>query len=162
FVLSTPGTAVAGTAFSFTVTAQDAFNNTAAGYTGTVHFTSTDGAASLPTNSPLTNGVGSFTATLRTAGSQPITSTDTAAGTTAGDIAPLSLHAALPIYFVLSTPGTAVAGTAFSFTVTAQDAFNNTAPSYAGTVHFTSTDGAASLPADSPLTNGVGSFSATL
>jgi hypothetical protein len=30
--------------FKFVVTAQDQFNNTATGYTGTVHFTSTDGA----------------------------------------------------------------------------------------------------------------------
>ena len=32
------------------MTAQDPYGNTASGYTGTVHFTSSDGAATLPGN----------------------------------------------------------------------------------------------------------------
>ena len=61
FSVDAPTTATAGTAFNFTVTALDPFGNTATGYTGTVHFTSTDGNAMLPNgNSPLFNGVGSF------------------------------------------------------------------------------------------------------
>ena len=75
--VSAPATATAGTAFNFTVTALDQFNNTASGYTGMVHFTSTDSQASLPANSTLTNGVGTFSATLKTVGSQTITATDT-------------------------------------------------------------------------------------
>ena len=55
--------------------------------------------------------------------------------------------------FAVSAPASATAGTAFAFTVTALDQFNNTATSYAGTVHFTSSDGAATLPANSTLTN---------
>ena len=54
--------ATGGTPFNFTVTALDPFNNTATGYGGTVHFTSSDGAAALPANSTLTNGTGTFTA----------------------------------------------------------------------------------------------------
>ena len=38
-----PASATAGVAFNFTVTALDALGNTATGYSGTVHFTSTDG-----------------------------------------------------------------------------------------------------------------------
>src|SRR5262249_57011349 len=68
--------ATAGTAFDFTVTAQDQFDNTATGYTGTVHFTSSDGNPVLPADSMLTNGTGTFSATLKTAGSQTITTTD--------------------------------------------------------------------------------------
>ena len=45
-----------------------ATNAMATGYTGTVHFTSSDGAAVLPANSTLTNGVGTFSVTLKTAG----------------------------------------------------------------------------------------------
>src|SRR5207237_5883322 len=41
------------------------------------HFTSTDAAATLPANSALTNGAGTFTATLNTIGNQTITATDT-------------------------------------------------------------------------------------
>ena len=84
FTLSAPASATAGTAFSFTVTALDQFNNPATGYAGTVHFTSSDGAATLPANSTLTNGVGTFSATLRTAGSQTITATDTTTSSITG------------------------------------------------------------------------------
>jgi len=75
--VSAPASATAGTAFSFTVTAQDQFNNTATGYAGTIHFASSDAQAVLPTNSTLSNGTGTFNATLKTAGSQTISATDT-------------------------------------------------------------------------------------
>jgi hypothetical protein len=65
-------------------------------------------------------------------------------------------------HFVLSGPAGATGGTAFTFTVTALDAGNSIATSYAGTIHFTSTDAGATLPADATLTSGAGSFSATL
>ena len=42
-----PGTTTAGTSHIFSVTAKDAFGNTATGYAGTVHFTSSDGQAAL-------------------------------------------------------------------------------------------------------------------
>src|SRR5262249_56145070 len=77
FAVSAPAAAPGGTAFSFTVTAQDAFNTTVPGYSGTVHFTSSDGAATLPANATLTNGVGTFSATLDTDGTQPNAATHT-------------------------------------------------------------------------------------
>jgi hypothetical protein len=54
--------------------------------------------------------------------------------------------------FAVSAPGSATTSTPFSFTVTAKDQFGATFPGYAGTVHFTSSDGGASLPANSTLT----------
>ena len=41
-VINAPANVTAGVAFSFTVTAEDKFNKTATGYTGTVGFTSSD------------------------------------------------------------------------------------------------------------------------
>jgi uncharacterized repeat protein (TIGR01451 family) len=160
--VSAPAAATAGTAFNFTVTAADQFNNTATGYTGTAHFTSSDGAAVLPANSTLTNGVGNFSATLKTTGSQTITATDTLNGTITGVSGAIIVSAGAATHFLVAAPGAATAGTAFNFTVTALDVANNTATSYGGTVHFTSTDGAAVLPANSTLTNGVGTLAATL
>ena len=64
-------------AFTVTVTAQDPTTTSATGYAGTVHFTSSDGQATLPANTTLTNGTGTFSATLKTAGTQSITATDT-------------------------------------------------------------------------------------
>src|ERR1700675_315665 len=65
-------------------------------------------------------------------------------------------------FSVTPASNTATAGTAFNFTVTALDASNAAVPAYSGTVHFTSSDGQAGLPADSSLANGAGSYSATL
>ena len=62
----------AGAAFSTTVTAKDLYGNTTPAYTGTAHFTSTDGQAVLPANYTFLagdNGTKSFaTTTLKTVG----------------------------------------------------------------------------------------------
>jgi hypothetical protein len=162
FAVSAPASATAGLAFSFTVTTLDQFNNTATGYGGTVHFTSTDGGAILPADSTLTSGTASFSATLVTTGSQTIIATDTVNASITGTSNTVLVSAAAATHFSVSAPASAPAGSAFNFTVTALDAFNNTATGYGGTVHFTSTDSSATLPPDSTFSNGTGSFSATL
>src|SRR5204862_7933473 len=141
--------------------------NTATGYAGTVHFTSSDGAAALPANYTFVggdNGVHTFTnlTTLKTSGNQTVTATDTVTGSITGTSGTIAVSAAAATHYSVTAPASATAGTAFSITVTALDQFNNTATSYAGTVHFTSSDGQAALPNDSTLTNGTGTFSATL
>jgi hypothetical protein len=83
-VVSAPANVGPGSVFSVTVTAKDAANVTATGYAGTVHFTSSDGAAVLPANATLTNGVGTFPVRLFTAGSQTVTATDTVAASING------------------------------------------------------------------------------
>jgi hypothetical protein len=162
FLVSAPASATAGTAFDFTVTAMDQFDNTATDYTGTVHFTSSDGSPVLPADSMLTNGTGTFSATLKTAGSQTITATDTGNSSITGTSNTIDVSAAAATHFLVTAPAGGTAGTAFDFTVTALDQFENTATGYGGTVHFTSSDGSAVLPADSMLTSGTGTFSATL
>ena len=74
----------AGEPFVFTVTAQDASSNTVTGYSGTVAITSSDSAATLPPSVTLSNGVGNFSITLNTPGSQTITATDTVTSTIRG------------------------------------------------------------------------------
>ncbi|HEY3332102.1 MAG TPA: hypothetical protein VGK19_18890 [Capsulimonadaceae bacterium] len=157
-----PASATAGAAFTVTVNALDAYNNTATGYTGTVHFTSTDPAGVLPANSTLVNGVKSFSVTMKTSGSRTITATDTVTYTIAGTSAAIPVSPGPATRFVLTAPDGATAGLSFVTTVTAKDAYNNTATNYAGTVHLTSTDSAAVLPADATLTNGVKSYGIVL
>lgn len=78
-------------------------------------------------------------------------------------LAAFAMHAfAAATHFAISAPSSVVTGTAFSFTVVALDAQNKQVNTYAGTVHFFSSDPAAVLPADSTLTKGKGTFSATL
>ena len=63
--------------------------------------------------------------------------------------------------FQVSGLAAGIAGTAQSVTVRAVDANGNLDTTYAGTVHFTSTDPAALLPADALLPGGFGTFSVT-
>jgi len=76
FSVTAPALAVIGSPVTFTVTALDANGSPFPGYTGTVHFSSSDAAAGMPANAALTSGTGTFTATLSTSGSQTITATD--------------------------------------------------------------------------------------
>ena len=89
--VSAPATSTVGAAFNFTVMALDQFNNTATGYTGTVHFTSSDASATLPADSTLSNGAGTFSATLKTAGNQTITAKDTSPASVAGTSGAISV-----------------------------------------------------------------------
>ena len=56
FVSGFPATTVAGQVHTLTVTAQDAFGDTLTSYSGTVHFTSSDLQAGLPTDYTFTIG----------------------------------------------------------------------------------------------------------
>ena len=83
---SPQGTGVNG---SVTVTAKDAYGNTDTNYTGTIHFTSSDGSAGLPGDYTFTGGdLGTHTfingVMLVTLGLQSITATDTVTGSITG------------------------------------------------------------------------------
>jgi hypothetical protein len=150
-----------GTAFMFTVTALGDSGQTATSYSGTVHFSSTDALAILPADMAITSVTATFSATLKTTGSQTITVTDTAKLTGTSSAIVVKSTGATQLVLSPST-FTATTGTPLSFTVTALDALNNTATGYSGTVHFTSNDPQAALPHDSTLTSGTGTFSVTL
>ncbi len=158
---SLPTTVNAGNPFVFTVNALDNSNNPFPGYTGTVHFSSSDVQAALPPDSTLTNGSGSFGATLKTAGLQTLTATDAANSSITGNVT-ITVIAEGPTHFVISVPTSSTAGAVVPFTVTAEDTFNNVATSYSGTVHFSSSDPQAQLPPDATLNAGIGTFNATL
>lgn len=82
-----PATTTAGATHSLTVTLLDAWQNTATGYLGTVHFTSTDAAAWLPPDAVFVAadaGVKTFSATLNTVGTHAITAGDTVTASLVG------------------------------------------------------------------------------
>jgi hypothetical protein len=79
FILSMPSVMGAGDTATGTLTAYDTNNAVATGYRGTVHFTTTDGSATLPSDYTFTaadNGAHAFAFTLRTVGGQTIRATD--------------------------------------------------------------------------------------
>jgi len=161
-VTASASSTTAGTSLNFTVTAQDAGNNAVSSYSGTVHFTSTDPQAVLPPDSTLTNGTGAFSVKLDTAGSQTVTATDKASTSLTGTSSGIAVSAGPAATLSVQAPVAVTTGIAFSVAVKALDTFSNVATSYTGTVHFTSNDSQAVLPANSTLTSGAGSFSVTL
>ena len=183
FTVTAPGTAVAGSPIVIQVAALDASNNTVTGYIGTIHFTSSDTqAAFFPQDVTLTGGSGNFVVILKTGGTQTITATDSVTSTITGVSGSIAVSVGMASTFTITpvalptfpslpaaypnnpnAPSTfATTGIPVVFSVMAVDAFGNAEPSYNGTVHFTSTDSAAVLPASATVTGGVGSFTATL
>ena len=153
-------TITAGTVMQFTVTAADGFGTLAPSYAGTVHFTSSDSQAVLPADSKLTNGTGSFSATLKTAGGESLSATDSIATSLAGS-ANITVNAGPATVLSVTATSAATVLIPFNVSVNAVDAYANLATSYAGTVHFTSSDPQAVLPANTTL-NGSSNFSVIL
>lgn len=160
----------AGGAFDVVVTAKDQYSNVATGYTGTVSFTTTDTnlafPPSLPSNYTFVGGdMGThiFTGgvTLNTAASNTITATDTVTASITGTTSSILIGPASASHLVVSAPSTATAGSAFSVTVTAKDAFDNTDVAYAGDVTLTvgTADAGKTLAAHHVFTTGVSSDS---
>jgi uncharacterized protein (TIGR03437 family) len=162
-ISGTPPSVTAGTQFMFTVAAQDSSGNVVASYGGTLHFTSSDANAINPPNSTLTSGIGTFQATLRTAGSQTLTATDTVNATIAGTSMAIVVNPGPLNHFVIQVPGTPVTvGAQFPFIVTAQDQFNNTITNYTGPVTITSTDPRFQIVQPPSFVNGVATGNAIL
>lgn len=154
FVLVVPTNATAGVGFTFTATIEDSSNTVVTGYNGTVAFASSATGATLPGNITLTNGTGSFSATLTHSGNTFITASDSIATSVSGASSPVSVAVGPLTHFAVLSPVAATAGTKSLLLIAARDAFNNTYTPYSGTVHMTSGDPAAVLPANFTLVSG--------
>jgi outer membrane protein assembly factor BamB len=146
--LSGLSSAAAGTAQTATVTLGDSYGNVATGYQGTVHFTSSDAQATLPADYTFVDaGTHTFPVTLKTAGSQSVTAANYTAGSLTGSQT-VTITPAAASRLVLSGLVNAKSGTAQTAKVNLFDSFGNPATGYRGTVHVTSSDSQATLPAD--------------
>ncbi|HEV2686946.1 MAG TPA: FG-GAP repeat protein, partial [Bryobacteraceae bacterium] len=150
-----PSSTTAGVSGTFTVTVKTASGDRATGYTGTVHFTSSDGKASLPANYIFTAadaGIHTFRATLKTAGTQSITARDTVTGTITGTEGGIRVKPAAASKLLLRAPAKVRSGVPFSLTVTVKDSYGNAVTGYTGTMHLKSTGGTVSLPPNHTFT----------
>ncbi len=145
-----PANTAAGAVITAHVKLLDANSRVATGYTGTLAYTSTDGAATLPAASAFTSsdaGERDVSITFQTAGHQSVTAKDqnnnsiTCTASSTVSSAPALAHLVFS-----NVPASATGGTAITFTVTAQDSSNATLSGYAGHVTFTSSDSSATLP----------------
>ena len=171
-----PSVQTAGTGFNVTVKAVDAYWN-GVSVTDTVHLTqSGDADVVLPADTALAGGTATLSLTNILAGSgQTLTASDVSnGGITADTSSAYAVVSGAATRLVLLAPGeTPTFGVApgktgtpgdqlqtGSFTVTAYalDAYYNLAANNTDVVHFTSTDGAATLPANGALVGGTKSF----
>ncbi|MBJ6725746.1 DUF4082 domain-containing protein [Geomesophilobacter sediminis] len=83
----------AGTAATFAVTAFTDAGTVALGYNGSIHLTSSDPQATLPSDVVLTNGRGSFSVIFLTAGTQSITVADALTPSVIGSLGSLTVRA---------------------------------------------------------------------
>ena len=164
FTVSTPASVTVGTAFSATLTAQDAAGNTVAAYTGaqTINFSgpanSPNGTApSYPANVSFASGVGTASITLYDAQSTTLTGTQ---GSVTGTSASMSVAAGANHQIAASAGGSQVAGTAFNVTLTAQDAWGNTPGTLSGTKSVSFSGPANSPNGNAPVYPATASFSA--
>jgi hypothetical protein len=152
------------TGFNVTLQALQSNGNPDINYTGRIHFTSSDNVAALPADYTFTAadfGVHTFrNVTLGTLDStlhplSTITATDTIDGTISGVV---SVKATPPpgTHIVVSAPASTLVNTQFNVSITVIDGFNNVLLGYNGTVHFTSSDLKATLPANYTFTVGMG------
>jgi hypothetical protein len=166
-----PSPVTAGTPGSFTITAKTAVGATASNYSGKVHFTSPDPQAVLPADYTFTAadaGVHTFSGTLKTAGAQSITATDSSTainGTETGiavDPGPLAGFTVTSVSSTLvHSPGSVLEA------VQAQDSFGNAITSYSGPPSVTATISPTSSSSNFPMTvpissSGLGLFLATI
>ena len=110
-------TVMVGTPFTFTVTAVDGTNAVVPTYIGTVHITTSDARAKLPGDATLARGVGSFTVTFNTTGSQTINASDTVGEATSGTSSVVSVSR-IPVPTVMSISPTKGFAGEFGFTLT--------------------------------------------
>ncbi|MGD0537473.1 MAG: Ig-like domain-containing protein [Verrucomicrobiota bacterium] len=137
-----PSPMTAGVAQTFTVTAKDSGGNTAVGYVGTVHFTSSDGQAALPSDYAFVTGdagVHTFTATLKTAGTETLTATDTGTASITGTSGSVTVSAAAASGYRITDAdsGTPAAGVGDALTITLVDPFGNPETGFTGDKNLT-------------------------
>jgi len=151
FRIISPQYVTAGVPVTVTVVALDANNHVATGYTGTVHFTTSDPNAAVPVLPNYTfvtgdHGQHTFQVTFPTTGAQTLTATDTVTAAITGQ-ASVNVEAVGSVtHFGLRSFGATIPGVATPFLLVALDANNHVVAGYTGTVHFTSSDTSAGLP----------------
>ena len=129
----TGGGGFIGSPHAVSITARDAYGNIATCYGGVVHLASSDANSTVSADAALVNGVGTFTVTPMTIGSQTLTASDTVNGTIAGTET-IQVTAGWATRFIVSPLSATVAGQTQMMTVTAYDAFGDISNVYTGTI----------------------------
>ncbi len=160
FIFSTVGSQVAGTPFTITITAKNAFNSTITNYGGTNILSVSTGTTSPSTTGVFSSGVwtGAVMVTGAGSGIWLITSGSGMSGTSDT----FSVNPSVFDRFYFSSVNDQVAGSPFSITIISKDIYNNTVTSYNGAPSLTCSAGSINPRAMDAFLDGVGSTSVTV
>ncbi|HEY1065010.1 MAG TPA: Ig-like domain-containing protein [Pirellulales bacterium] len=152
YLVSAVKNATAGDVLTIEVQATDKSKRLDRTFNGTVNVTTTDPRLAGLGPIAISEGRGTFTLALTTAGTRRITIVDPLHPKMSGN-ATVRIAAGAATHYVLTTPPTARVGRTVSVVVQARDAFDNVSP-VAATVRFSSSDPTAKLPAETKLSKG--------
>ena len=142
-----PTSSIAGEPLPLTITAVDRHGNVVKDYRGSAHVSTGDPADRTPADGAFTRGVRTVSLAFITAAPQRFATVTEVGGTITANTSKVDVASGDAVN--LSVTGSAVvAGAAATTDVTVSDTFGNRVTSFSGTVHFTSSDAQASLPAD--------------
>ncbi|MHB1050004.1 MAG: beta strand repeat-containing protein [Bacteroidota bacterium] len=174
----TPNAQTAGSGFTVTVNAVDAYWNLVSS-DNTVGITTSDANDTHPLNAGLGGGTMDFTVTFKTAGTSTVTATNISDGSKTANTSPsitvnpgafTKLQILAPgesaapgtVSGKTGSPSAQTAGTPFNVTVNAVDANWNLVNTVTDNISITSSDGNATLPGNNTLSSGTQTFSVTL
>ena len=149
FVETVPAATTAGAAAQVSLKVEDLYHNLCPDFADTVHFTSTDGGAVKPadyTFSHADRGTAWWPVKFMNPGSQSITVTDLAHPALTDTQSTTVTTAPRLVIDLFSTISAGASG--YSYEVKEVDASGNINTGYVGTIHFTTSDTHADLPAD--------------
>ncbi len=153
FVFSSISTQTAGTSFSITITAKDAYGDTITNYTGTNTLTVSTGTITPTSSGAFKNGVWTGSVTVTGAGSGITISTSDSGITGASGNFTVN-PGALTQFAFNPIPSPQISSWSFTITVTAEDQYGNTVTNYSGAPTLSSA-GSVSPSVMSPFVNGV-------
>jgi hypothetical protein len=153
------GTQTAGVAFGVKVSALDANEHVASGFSGTALLTSNGALAGSPVSVPIVAGVSSPNPSVKITNTGTFTLTATS-GSLIGSSNAFLVQGGTATHFTVEAAGGGpvgdqVAGTAFSIKVSARDASENVAIGYTGTATITSDGTLSGGPVNVSVVNGV-------
>jgi hypothetical protein len=150
----TPGTAASltmtggggfiGSVNAVQITAHDVYGNQATGYNGFLHLATSDANSTTSSDAALTNGVGTFTVTPMTLGSQILTASDASNGSLITSET-INVTPGWGTRFAATSLSATAAGQTQNTTVTVYDAFGDVSTVFTGYVAITSTDSRAAF-----------------
>jgi hypothetical protein len=144
-IVSAPSSVTAGTPFTVTITAKDAYGNTATGYNGWASLSASDVTLNqLLPSVTLNRGIGSASVKIDKIDTFTLTATDSKKNKLKGISSSITVNAGPVAFFDVIAQlqnNTVAVGTQFTVTITAEDANYNTVTSYNGSVSLTCSDG---------------------